>query len=131
MISSISGHTDTESTLAGPWEVEFYIQSAGRLKSVEQTVVLNGWKINEIVLSPIDLLLKSNDTITDHPEALKKQVVISINMKDGSTRDFYAWPSMPTDVNKGMLEIYAPFSSEPLETEDVRSVTIDGIEIEI
>jgi hypothetical protein len=131
IISSISGHTDTESMLEGPWEVEFYIQSAGRLKSAEQTVMLDGWKINEIVLSPIDLLLKSNDAITDHPEALQEQVVIRINMKDGSTRNFNAWPSMPTDVNKGMLEIYVSFSSEPLETEAIRSVTIDGIEIEI
>jgi hypothetical protein len=77
------------------------------------------------------LLLKSHAGIADHPEALQEQVSISINMKDGSSLRLNAWPSLPTDVNKGLLEIYAPFPSYPLETENVRSITINGIVTEI
>jgi hypothetical protein len=119
-----------QNVIEGNWEIAFILRSVGDLKTIQREIPLDGWTVTGVVLSPINIVLKSNDSIEDHKAAANTPVTIRIDMKDGGVEEYTGVPSLPTDMNGGMLEISAVFPL-PKDTENIRSVTVNGTVIEL
>lgn len=120
---ALSGNfTTSGNSVSGNWQTTFKLSDVNESKIVDFLYNFGNWQSQEVTISPLGLTIKGIGEVENSTE-----MTATISMKDGHTQKLTHLISI---TDKGQIKLKL-LTDEPLDVEKVKSISINGIDLDI
>ncbi|MEK3978885.1 hypothetical protein MKY37_07260 [Psychrobacillus sp. FSL K6-2836] len=114
--------TTSGNSVSGNWQTTFKLSDVHESKIVDFLYNFDNWQSQEVTISPLGLTIKGIGEVENSTE-----MTATISMKDGRTQKLTHLISI---ADKGQIKLKL-LTDEPLNVEEVKSISINGIDLDI
>ncbi|MDM5245983.1 hypothetical protein [Lysinibacillus sp. G4S2] len=114
--------TTSGNLVKGNWETTFKLNTVKESKVIDFIYDFGGWRSTEIDISPLGLTVLGDGEIEQSTE-----MTATIRMKDGHTKTLMQTTSF---TDKGQIKLKF-LADEPLNMENIKSISVNGIEVDL
>lgn len=114
--------TTSGNSVSGNWQTTFKLSDVHEIKIVDFLYNFGNWQSQEVTISPLGLTIKGNGEVESSTE-----MTATISMKDGRTQKLTHLISI---ADKGQIKLKL-LTDEPLNVEEVKSISVNGIDLDI
>ncbi|WP_144512893.1 DUF4179 domain-containing protein [Bacillus sp. FJAT-22090] len=114
--------TTSGNFVSGNWQTIFKLSDVNESKIVDFLYNFGNWQSQEVTISPLGLTIIGLGEVKNSTE-----ITATISMKNGSTQKLTHLISI---TDKGQIKLKL-LPNEPLDVEEVKSISINGIDLDI
>lgn len=114
--------TTSGNFVSGNWQTTFKLSAVNEREIIDFLYDFGSWQSQEVAISPLGLTIKGIGEVKNSTE-----MMATISMKDGRTQNLDQFYSI---TDKGQVKLKL-LTDEPLDVEKVKSISINGIELDM